>query len=208
MGSLNSWMRTLWTVPWIQTFFNCRCTCQDWVCMFVFEQSNLIWSEQMSQFKFCLFVNMSRCRSKLWSSLRARKSNKYIHTWYLSQVPQVVPVEKICHEETIQMPMLYRCKKSEISPHLSCLLYLHNVHFMLFCLKIGFVAKSVVSQNRVCCNLRTFAWRKMEPQIISVEVCEYRLIGQYTINSAIASVIFCVECGCDLRSGQPLEPHC
>ena len=71
-----------------------------------------------------------------------------------------------------------------------------------------FVLKSVLSQNRVCCNLRTFAWRKMEPQIISVEVCEYRLIGQYTINSAIASFIFCVERGCDLRSGQPLEPHC
>ena len=54
----------MWTVPWIQTFFNCRCTCQDWVCMFVFEQSNLIWSEQMSQFKFSQFVNMSRCRSE------------------------------------------------------------------------------------------------------------------------------------------------
>ena len=44
------------------------------------------------------------------------------------------------------------------------------VHVMLFCLKIGCVVIYVVlSRNLFCRDLRTFVWRKMEPNIAYVE---------------------------------------
>ena len=101
---------------------------------------------------------------------------------------------KICHVEKFQIYMHDRC--GEIWLFSTCwviwkistwqmwrnLKFLHiwhvydvvnvftYVHVMLFCLKKGFIViYTVLLQNLFCHDLRTFVWRKMEPNIAYVE---------------------------------------
>ena len=55
--------------------------------------------------------------------------------------------------------------------------------FTLFCRKICFVAKSVLSQNLFCRDLRAFVWRKIEPKIVLVE--KKRQISGMVVDSGI-----------------------
>ena len=72
----------------------------------------------------------------------------------------------------------------EISPHERCGDKSELSQFMLFCRKISFVAiYTVLLRNIFGCDLRAFAWRKIEPKILSVEkkdkyeVCLWPAVG-------------------------------
>ena len=60
------------------------------------------------------------------------------------------------------------------------------VQFMLFCCKIDFVTiYALLSENLFCRDLRTFVWRKIEPNIASVEK-KWKILGmlQFYENSS------------------------
>ena len=77
-------------------------------------------------------------------------------------------------------------EKSDIYPHLSCVCYVENVSksdkFYADLLQLhSFFAKSVLLKNLFGYNFCTFAWRKIEPKIVSVEkkMTNIRYVKEY-----------------------------
>jgi len=50
--------------------------------------------------------------------------------------------------------------------HLCCFVTFYAVFWRNFCF---LVIHAVLSRDLFCCDLRAFAWRKIEPKIVSVE---------------------------------------
>ena len=115
-----------------------------------------------------------------------------MHTWYLSQAPQAVPVEKKsvnhmekilhmsdCHIEKFYIWQIFMWKKILHIWNVNNICYVEKFcaqHMVYSRILHWFVEKSVVFviyavflQGRIWHDLRAFAWRKIEPNIVPVE---------------------------------------